>query len=487
MCCISFKRKIALAVMIAAVVLACMGAAAVDVDEVRAVGTPEDARRVFRGALEGLSGAEKGEPEVVEALTLLAEECVRYAGGEAPGGTVLDMMDSAAMYGVEFVRKLRIGATVYVDGEAVVEVDGRELGEAAGEQYDYVCIEAPFARLRLDARDAAGRGDVAMRDLRVPTAPEKPAVIEAALRFWSVWAILVSLIVSLAIEPLRRKAPTRWITLATCLALAGGNALSLALTREEIFVADDGVEISIAEGAPFILSLPARDEYEAELTVVDADGKPLPCKYNSLTRTVDARVNAGGKYYLRLSAVYFTDIADKSDEMRRAVRVLTSCGLMDGADERSFLPDREITRAEFASVMLRVMGLLDESAESRFTDVLRSDWFYAAAASAEKEGMISGYEDGTFRGNTPIPKEQMVTAAANALTRMMDYSAPEDEDAALAVYSDGAEIPRWARSGAALATRAGIVPRRGDGKFGGGVMTRGDAAIILHRLFERIW
>ncbi|MDR1217662.1 MAG: S-layer homology domain-containing protein, partial [Oscillospiraceae bacterium] len=383
-------RKIALAVMIVAVVLACMGVAAVDVDEVRDVGSPEDARRVFRGALEGLSGVEKGDPGVVEELALLAEECVRYAGGEAPGGTVLDMMDSAAMYGVEFVRKLRVGATVRVgdgaDGEAVVEVEGRELSEAAGEQYDYVCIEAPFARLRLDARDAAGRGDVAMRDLRVPPEPEKPAAIAAALRYWSVWAILVSLVVSIAIEPLRRKAFTRWITLALCLALAGGNALSLALTREETFVADDGVEISIAEGAPFILSLPARDEYEAELTVVDADGKPLPCKYNSLTHTVDARVNAGGKYYLRLSAVYFTDIADKSDEMRRAVRVLTSCGLMDGADERSFLPDREITRAEFASVMLRVMGLLDESAESRFTDVLHSDWFYAVAASAEKEG-----------------------------------------------------------------------------------------------------
>jgi hypothetical protein len=160
---------------------------------------------------------------------------------------------------------------------------------------------------------------------------------------------------------------------------------------------------------------------------------------------------------------------------------------MDGADEREFLPDREITRAEFLSVVLRVMNLIDEEAESGFPDVLRSDWFYTVAASAGKERLISGYEDGTFRGNTPIQKIQMVTIAANALQRMMSYTAVDDADEVLNAYADGEKIANWARAGVALATRAGIVPERADGAFdGGGVMTRGDAAVMLYRMFMKI-
>jgi hypothetical protein len=454
----------------------------VSVSELRAVDTPEKARRVFRGALEALSEADKTQPYVSDALALLAEECIRYGGADDPNIVRIDMLDSAAQYGVEFPRELRTGATVRADARNLFETSSLAPEPA---DVDFIYADTPFAVLRIPASEAAQ--SVSVRLLGAAVEPERPSALSVLLRLWSVWAILAVLLVSLLIESLRKRKVMRMIVPAICVVLAAANILPIALTRDPLAAEEEpGVEVLLGSAVPAMLSVPPSNEDEAELAIVDENGSPVPCKYNPITRMVDARIAGSGKYYLKLSAVYFTDIGDKSAEMQRAIRTLTSLGLMDGADERTFLPDREITRAEFLSVVLRVMNLIDEDAKSSFPDVLRNDWFYAVAASAEKERLISGYDDGTFRGNTPIQKIQMVTVAANSLQRMMLYTAADADDV-LRAYEDGEKIPNWARQGVALATRADIVPKRADGNFdGGGVMTRGDAAVMLYRMFMKI-
>jgi hypothetical protein len=134
------------------------------------------------------------------------------------------------------------------------------------------------------------------------------------------------------------------------------------------------------------------------------------------------------------------------------------------------------------------MQLLDPAAESSFPDVLRSDWFYAVAASAEKERLAVGFEDGAFRGNSPIPKDQMVVIAANCLARAMDYHLTADPETLLETYNDRDTLADWAKSGIALATQTGVVPYRADGNFDPqSAMTRGDAAIMLYRLVMKMW
>jgi hypothetical protein len=58
----------------------------------------------------------------------------------------------------------------------------------------------------------------------------------------------------------------------------------------------------------------------------------------------------------------------------------------------------------------------------------------------------------------------------------------------LASYTDRAAIPGWALADIALATWENLVVKRTDGTFKPAfTMTRGDAAIILYRLFNKIW
>ena len=70
----------------------------------------------------------------------------------------------------------------------------------------------------------------------------------------------------------------------------------------------------------------------------------------------------------------------------------------------------------------------------------------------------------------------------------MRYKNPSNVSGILSVYTDASSIAQWGREDIALATRENLVVRRNDGNFNGSAtMTRGDAAIILYRMFMKIW
>ena len=100
--------------------------------------------------------------------------------------------------------------------------------------------------------------------------------------------------------------------------------------------------------------------------------------------------------------------------------------------------------------------------------------------------MIKGFEDNTFRGTASINKVQIVAVASRVLTTEMKYKTPSNVSAYLEKYSDG--VAKWAQPEVALATKERLVVLRSDGTFAGNKsMTRGDAAIVMYRMFQRIW
>ena len=68
----------------------------------------------------------------------------------------------------------------------------------------------------------------------------------------------------------------------------------------------------------------------------------------------------------------------------------------------------------------------------------------------------------------------------------MGYKVPSNTAIYLTRYSD--TIPNWVKQDLALATRENLIVYRVDGTFSGSkTITRGDAAIILYRMFQKIW
>ena len=67
-----------------------------------------------------------------------------------------------------------------------------------------------------------------------------------------------------------------------------------------------------------------------------------------------------------------------------------------------------MTRAEFTAMVVNIFKEEKEVEGNNFKDVNKDDWFYNAVSYAASEGLIAGYEDGTFR---PMENMQRQDAA----------------------------------------------------------------------------
>ena len=76
----------------------------------------------------------------------------------------------------------------------------------------------------------------------------------------------------------------------------------------------------------------------------------------------------------------------------------------------SFRPEDSITRAEFVKIVNRAFGIdtsaVDASLTTEFEDVECGQWYYADVKAAALAGYINGYEDGTFRPDQPITRQE---------------------------------------------------------------------------------
>ncbi len=236
------------------------------------------------------------------------------------------------------------------------------------------------------------------------------------------------------------------------------------------------------------ISFPNMDKNKKYIAVVDENGNAIGGKYNPITGELSAKIEKSGIYTVVDNEKNFEDIKDKSAEMQEAIKLLASKGIISGTSETKFSPDKSISRAEVAAIILRTLSKLDQNADGNFSDVTKQNWYFGAAGSAKNTGIISGYPDNTFRGNVVIPKVQIVSVTSRVLKNEMNYFDVNDAEKILSVYGDSSNIAKWAKNDVALATDVNMVIRRTDSLFGGNDdMARGDAAIILKRLFDKIW
>ena len=272
--------------------------------------------------------------------------------------------------------------------------------------------------------------------------------------------------------------------------LTGILTFKAAPTNIEILSVKNAVNIEMPGGSmadPITVSLPTDKSTDTTYqAVVSSTGTTAASKYNPATTDIDGKVNASGTYTVETNEMDFTDITNKSAEMQQAIKYLAAHGIIMGSGGTNYSPNDSISRAELTALVLRALGKVDSKTTTSFTDVTPANWYYSTAASSQELGYITGFEDNTFWGTTTINKEQIVVVAARVLGGEMNYKTPSNTAAYLSKYSD--TVVSWAQPQVALATRENLVVYRTDGTFSGAKnMTRGDAAIIIYRLFQRIW
>ena len=119
-----------------------------------------------------------------------------------------------------------------------------------------------------------------------------------------------------------------------------------------------------------------------------------------------------------VSANSFPDVSETAS-YAEAVTILSSLGLMIGDDNGNFNPDKILTRAEAATLIVRARGLESAAAGAKgataFTDVAAEHWASGFINMATQTGIIVGMGDGTFKPEDQVTYEQFVKMIVAAL------------------------------------------------------------------------
>ena len=145
----------------------------------------------------------------------------------------------------------------------------------------------------------------------------------------------------------------------------------------------------------------------------------------------------------------FSDLIDTP--YVNSVNTLATYRLLGGYGDGTFRPNSNLTRAEFCAMLGNVMALKPSPVtESRFYDVAETDWYSPIVHELHEKGLLSGYDDGTFRPNNTISQEEVVTILSKLSTQLNMYAynrrnvSPDEEMMApFRHFSDWAQQPAW--------------------------------------------
>lgn len=116
--------------------------------------------------------------------------------------------------------------------------------------------------------------------------------------------------------------------------------------------------------------------------------------------------------------INFPDVKE-GDWYYEAIGFMVEKNIIEGYEDGTFKPNSPISRAEFATMASR-FDKLSSSNSQRFSDVLESHWAYKFIDSAATKGWVGGYPDGTFEPDKNITRAEVVTITNRMLNRKAD-------------------------------------------------------------------
>lgn len=166
-----------------------------------------------------------------------------------------------------------------------------------------------------------------------------------------------------------------------------------------------------------------------------------------------------------------------------AIDNLCKKGIVSGDGKGNFMPQNNVNRAEFSTMIVRLMGILDEKASVTFEDVNKDDWFYFYVASAKKAGIINGRSETQFSPADNITRAEAVIMIHNVLnSKDCDFNGQESVE-----FSDISALNDTIREKILQTASLGIIKGRGNNTFvPNDNLTRAEAAVIINKIIKYI-
>ena len=140
----------------------------------------------------------------------------------------------------------------------------------------------------------------------------------------------------------------------------------------------------------------------------------------------------------------FSDV--KNHANKAAIEALASRGIINGMGQGTFMPNKTMTRAEFAAIVTRALGLTAKDTKV-FSDVPSSKWYAGYIGTANSSGIVNGVGSGKFNPDGTITRQEAAAMVARAaklcgLDTSMDAASVKDM---LAQFGDYRSVASWAK------------------------------------------
>ncbi|MDD4583644.1 MAG: S-layer homology domain-containing protein [Eubacteriales bacterium] len=200
----------------------------------------------------------------------------------------------------------------------------------------------------------------------------------------------------------------------------------------------------------------------------------------------------GGKYYVivssRTNSTYVLVIQNSSfgdtegKWYKDIVKEMADRQVIRGIGNNVFAGDREITRAEFAAIMIRALGL-PAKGMSAFSDVAADSWYNQTVAAATQYGIVSGKGDNRFDPLAKITREEAMQIVFNASKLIPINGVREAVDSK--AYSDYNAKSQWSTEAVDFNLNNGLIVGS-NGKINPKAnITRGEAATVILKLLQK--
>lgn len=180
----------------------------------------------------------------------------------------------------------------------------------------------------------------------------------------------------------------------------------------------------------------------------------------------------------------FDDIQNHKN--KTAIEALARHGILNGVNDTTFLPENHVTRAEFAAVVVRALGLPTQNA-AVFSDVDKSDWFCDSVNTAYKYGIVNGISATVFNPHGTITRQEATVMLARAATLCgintgMNFIAVQN---ALSKFGDRLKISDWALNDAAFCVENGLVVTNNIEFMPQKNVTRAETAQMIYNMLRK--